>query len=196
MQRFGKLKVEATSFTISEPVESLTVSAMIYDLAEDEQKRILESEYDVTPFSIQTITLNRIFIDKLFAAEAYVRKSDINNRAFEAAKHIYDLMVMANQPDILKLLTDANQMEYLLHIRMREEIERLDGIPNITPSEFTFFANAAGNTNVRNAYKIMQNQYVMRESDKIDFEKAMNTLETIHQNLIANPAWLGCQQIK
>lgn len=92
LQRFGKLKVEATSFTISEPVESLTVSAMIYDLAEDEQKRILESEYDVTPFSIQTITLNRIFIDKLFAAEAYVRKSDINNRAFEAAKNIEEYL--------------------------------------------------------------------------------------------------------
>ena len=111
-------------------------------------------------------------------------------------KNIYDLTVMANQPDILRLLTDADQMEYLLDIRMREEIERLDGIPNITPSEFTFFTNAADNMNVRNAYKIMQNQYVMRESDKIDFEKAMNTLETIHQKLIANPAWLGCQQIK
>ncbi len=92
LQRFGKLKVEATSFTISEPIESLTVSAMIYDLAEDEQKQILESEYDVTPFSIQTITLNRIFIDKLFAAEAYVRKSDINNRAFEAAKNIEEYL--------------------------------------------------------------------------------------------------------
>ena len=93
-------------------------------------------------------------------------------------------------------MTDADQMEYLLDIRMREEIERLDGIPNITPSEFTFFANATDNANVRNAYKIIQNQYVMRESDKIDFEKAMNTLETIRQKLVANPAWLGCQQIK
>ena len=93
-------------------------------------------------------------------------------------------------------MTDADQMEYLLDIRMREEIERLDGIPNITPSEFTFFTNAADNMNVRNAYIIMQNQYVMRESDKINFEKAMNTLEAIHQKLIANPAWLGCQQIK
>ncbi len=58
-------------------------------------------------------------------------------------QHIYDLTVMANQPNILRLLTDADQMEYLLDIRMREEIERLDGIPNITPSEFTFFTNAA-----------------------------------------------------
>lgn len=54
LQRFGKLKVEATSFTISEPVESLEVSAMLYNLATEEQRRILEKIYDVKPFHIQT----------------------------------------------------------------------------------------------------------------------------------------------
>ncbi len=42
LQRFGKLKIEATSFTISEPVESLEISAMLYSLATDEQKQILK----------------------------------------------------------------------------------------------------------------------------------------------------------
>ena len=70
LQRFGKLKVEATSFTISEPVDSLEISAMLYNLATEEQKKILETVYDVKPFFIQTITLERIFVDKLFAAEA------------------------------------------------------------------------------------------------------------------------------
>lgn len=64
LQRFGKLKVEATSFTISEPVDSLEISAMIYNLATEEQKKILETVYDVKPFFIQTITLERIFVDK------------------------------------------------------------------------------------------------------------------------------------
>lgn len=96
LQRFGKLKVEATSFTISEPVEALEVSAMLYDLASEEQKKILRDVFDVNPFNIQTITLERIFIDKLFAAEAYVRNSSLEHRAFEAAKHIYDLAVMEN----------------------------------------------------------------------------------------------------
>ena len=83
LQRFGKLKVEATSFTISEPVDSLEISAMLYNLATEEQKKILETVYDVKPFFIQTITLERIFVDKLFAAEAYIRHSSINQRAFE-----------------------------------------------------------------------------------------------------------------
>lgn len=88
LQRFGKLKIEATSFTISEPVEKLEISAMIYELATEEQKKILETRYDVKPFFVLTITLERIFVDKLFAAEAYVRKSETEGRAFEAAKHM------------------------------------------------------------------------------------------------------------
>lgn len=38
LQRFGKLKIEATSFTISEPVERLEISSMLYDFATEEQK--------------------------------------------------------------------------------------------------------------------------------------------------------------
>ena len=47
-----------------------------------------------------------IFIDKLFAAEAYVRQSSETHRAFEAAKHIYDLTVMFHQSKIQRLLSD------------------------------------------------------------------------------------------
>lgn len=50
LQRFGKLKVEATSFTISEPLEALEVSAILYELASAEQKKILQDIFDVNPF--------------------------------------------------------------------------------------------------------------------------------------------------
>ncbi len=39
------------------------------ELATAKQKKILEDVYDVKPFRVQTITLERIFVDKLFAAE-------------------------------------------------------------------------------------------------------------------------------
>ncbi|MBQ3265236.1 MAG: nucleotidyl transferase AbiEii/AbiGii toxin family protein [Ruminococcus sp.] len=189
LQRFGKLKIEATSFTISEPVESLEISAMLYDLATDEQKQILATQYDVKPFSVQTISLERVFIDKLFAAEAYVRRSSDPHRAFEAAKHIYDLAVISNHEKIVALLLDEDKMKRLLDIRITEERERLDGIPGVTPSEFTFFTAAENNQEVRKAYEIMQNQYVLRDCDRIDFEKALIALADIEKKLKANPAW-------
>ena len=172
LQRFGKLKLEATSFTISEPVDSLEVSAMLYNLANEEQKRILETVYDVKPFHVQTITLERIFVDKLFAAEAYVRHASVNYRAFEAAKHIYDLAVIAYHPKIKKLLSDTDKLKRLLKIRIEEEQRRLNGIPGVAPVEFIFFTETKENENVRKAYEIMQNQYVLREQDRIAFETA------------------------
>lgn len=111
LQRFGKLKIEATSFTISESVTHMVVAAMVYELATKEQREILEGMYDVRPFSVQTITLERIFVDKLFAAEAYVRKSAEKSRAFEAAKHIYDLAVMSKLSKIQELMMDEEQLK-------------------------------------------------------------------------------------
>lgn len=193
LQRFGKLKIEATSFTISEPVDSLEISAMLYDLASDDQKRILEEQYEVKPFSIQTISMERVFIDKLFAAEAYVRRSDDPHRAFEAAKHIYDLVVIREHEKISTLLLDKAQMKRLLDIRITEEKERLDGIPGVLPLEFSFFTDAAPNADVRKAYEIMQNQYVLRDSDRIDYDKAMSALASIQANLLNNSAWTDYQ---
>lgn len=193
LQRFGKLKIEATSFTISEPVESLEISAMLYDLATDEQKQILETQYNVKPFNIQTISLERVFIDKLFAAEAYVRKSSDPHRAFEAAKHIYDLAVISDHEKITALLLNEDQVKRLLDIRITEERERLDGIPGVTPSEFTFFTVTENNQDVRKAYEVMQNQYVLRDCDRIDFEKALTALANIEKKLKSNPAWNNYQ---
>jgi len=131
------------------------------------------------------------FIDKLFAAESYVRKSDNSHRAFEAAKHIYDIAVMENHPKIVSLLSDTEKMNQLLDIRMKEEQERLDGIPGILPNEFTFFVEASNCTAVRNAYEIMQRQYVLRTSDRIAYDAACESLKRLWGSLRHNPAWNG-----
>lgn len=189
LQRFGKLKVEATSFTISEPTESMEVSAMLYEYATPDQKIILEDWYDVSPFSVLTITLERIFIDKLFAAESYVRTSNQEHRAFEAAKHIYDLAVLENHPNILLLENNNILLKQLLNIRMEEEKERHDGIPYIAPGHFRFFEDAGQNESVRNAYSTMQQQYVLRAQDRISFENAIASLKRTAERLRNNPEW-------
>ena len=113
LQRFGKLKVEATSFTISEPVEELEVVPILYEMASLEQMGILERNYDVKPFMVQTITLERIFIDKLFAAESYVRKLADSHRVFEAAKHIYDLAVLKDNDKIKTFMMNEKNVIFI-----------------------------------------------------------------------------------
>ena len=189
LQRFGKLKIEATSFTISEPTASLEIAPMLYDLASETEQKILREQYEVAPFSILTITTERIFIDKLFAAEAYVRRSAEPQRAFEAAKHIYDLAVMIRQPNIQSLLTDYAMVKKLLDIRVEEEAGRLDGIPGVMPQEFTFFDVSADDDEVRKAYAVMQAQYVLRPEDRIEYDAAMVALGEIRDRLMQSRAW-------
>ena len=197
LQRFGKLKIEATSFTISEPVEELMVTPMLYDLADDSYKQILETRYSVKPFSVQTISMERIFIDKLFAAESYVRKSEDSHRAFEAAKHIYDLSVLQDVDRISELINEQDKLRYLLEIRLQEEKERLDGIPGVAPKDFILFSHTRDNSQVKQAYDIMQRQYVFREEDRISYEIAIENLEKLGRILKKCPAWMEteCQEI-
>lgn len=189
LQRFGKLKIEATSFTISEPIETLEIAPLLYDMSTSEERRFLEAEYEVRPFGIQTITMERIFVDKLFAAESYVRRSNERNRAFEAAKHIYDIAVLWNHPRIAALFEDESMMKRLLDIRVMEEKNRLDGIPGVLPKNFTFFDNAVEDTNVREKYTTMQNQYVLMPKNRIDYDVAMESLRKTKNALLQNRGW-------
>ena len=189
LQRFGKLKIEATSFTISEPTTSLEITPLIYEQATAEEQRVLREQYDVAPINVLTITVERIFIDKLFAAEAYVRASSNPHRAFESAKHIYDLSVMMKQTNIQALFADEKSMQQLLDIRMQEERSRKDGISGVLPKEFMFFDAIQTNEAVEKAYQTMQKQYVLRPEDRIPFETAFTSMQQIKSNLLKCKAW-------
>jgi len=179
LQRFGKLKIEATSFTISEPYETLEITPIIYESATLEQKKLLAQMYDVKPFDILTMTLERIFIDKLFAAEAYTRTASIPHRAFDAAKHIYDLCILVDHPRICAFLQNRDDMERILKIRMTEEENRLDGIPGVGLNDFSFFVNSMKNPLIVQAYETMQNQYVFQKKDRIPAETVVSQLQKL-----------------
>ena len=74
MQRAGKIQVESTSFTVSEPTEKYYIEPLIYKLANNKEKKILEEQFDVTKIEIEIIKLERMFIDKIFAVVLLYKK--------------------------------------------------------------------------------------------------------------------------
>ena len=86
LQRAGKIQVESTSFTVSEPIEKYYIEPLIYKLANDKEKKILEEQFDITKIEIEIIKLERMFIDKIFAAEFYY----IRKLYMDTAKHLYN----------------------------------------------------------------------------------------------------------
>ena len=183
LQRFERVKIEATSFTISEPVEELEMAALVYEAADDDVKVVLRKQYGVCPFLVKTISLERLFVDKLFAAESYTRKSSETRRAFEAAKHIYDLAVMEGLPLVEALLADKTKLDKLIEIRLEEERGRLDGVPGVLPRDFIFFNHIENSKEIRRAYDVMQKQYVLLEADRILFEDAVGRVKAIKQRM-------------
>ena len=124
LQRFGKVKVEATSFTVSEPTQGIDIAPHLYELCGEDRRKILRENYGVQPFIVQTIALERIFIDKVFAAEFYY----VRNEYFDVAKHIYDLTVLMSNDKIKKFLADKDEVTCIVALKRKEELHRKGGV--------------------------------------------------------------------
>lgn len=179
LQRFERVLIEATSFTISEPVTDYEIAPLIYDLTTTQNKEILTKEFGVAPFNIQTITLERIFVDKIFAVEFYFQRQSW----FDVAKHIYDLAVLGGLDTIKALLADKPRLEYLISLKRREELVRKGGVSNdLEIKDFSYFVGLNGNTGVSTAYSNMQSKYVLQEADYISIEDAIRGIGELKAN--------------
>ena len=113
LQRFGYVKVEGTSFTVSEPFSTLEIEPILYTCATEEQRVILREQFEVMPFPIKTIRLERIFADKIFAAEFYYERE----MYFDVAKHIYDVGVMLDLQSIQDMIGNPGLFSKCQNIR-------------------------------------------------------------------------------
>lgn len=181
LQRFGHVKVEATSFTVSEPFAPLTISPLIYDKADESQMTILRDQYNITPFSVNTIRLERIFVDKVFASEFYFQR----NALFDVAKHLYDLSVMSRLDVIQTLLSVPAELTSMMAFKRREEKARIGSDLSEKPiSAFELFHRARENRNLRSAFDNMQNIYVLEKSDRLEFDVALESLAFIKKKML------------
>lgn len=63
LQRYEKVKVEATSFTISEPTEKNWIHPLLVDVLPGDIVESVKDEYGLHDFQIENISLERIFCD-------------------------------------------------------------------------------------------------------------------------------------
>lgn len=181
LQRFGYVKVEATSFTISEPVEALEVSPLLYSEATGEQRQILESAYSVKPFPVQTIKLERIFADKILAAEFYYQRRML----FDTAKHLYDLAIMMEQERIRTLLSVPEELTAMLAYKRKEERERIGSDLSEKPfSEFTLFDAVGTDDELAAAFSKMQKIYVFSQRDILSPVRLSESMAALNQTLL------------
>ncbi len=183
LQRFGYVKVEGTSFTVSEPFSALEIEPIIYTYATDEQKATLREQFEVAPFRINTIRLERIFVDKIFAAEFYYERA----MYFDVAKHIYDVGVMLDLQPIQDMLENIEQFLKMSEYKRLEETRRTGSdLADKKFSDFKIFCGLPDTIALKDAYQNMQRNYVFSEKDLLSFDfiiKQWKNLEYILSEL-------------
>lgn len=181
LQRFGFVKVEATSFTISEPFESLEISPLLYSEATSEQRQVLDANYEVKPFAINTIKLERIFADKILAAEFYYQR----HMLFDIAKHLYDLTTMMEQDRIQSLLSSPDELVKMLAYKRKEERERISSDLAEKPfSDFNLFQAVGVDTELTAAFIRMQDIYVFSKGDILSPAQLSASMTVLNQTLL------------
>ena len=157
------------------------VAPIIYSKASLEQQAILQNQYEIVPFAINTIRLECIFVDKVFASEFYYQR----NEYFDVSKHIYDLAVMACHDEVQKLLAEPAEMTAMMAFKRREESSRIGSeLSDKSISDFKIFQDAKDNKVLRDKFKTMQDIYIFDESDKIPFQDAASSLSDIQSSLL------------
>ncbi|MCE5208775.1 MAG: nucleotidyl transferase AbiEii/AbiGii toxin family protein [Chloroflexi bacterium] len=179
LQRYGRVKIEATSFTISEPHELLYISPLIFDLADEAEKETLIKSFGVNRLGVETIKLERIFIDKVFAAEFYYLRKEYS----DASKHLYDIVVLSQNEKIQRLLTNPENSEYLINLKRKEEtIRKGSGLGRKPINEFSYFSIGLDNKAFQEKYEFMQDIYVFEIKNKITFQELRHGIIELHKS--------------
>ena len=126
-------------------------------------------------FDINIIKLERMFIDKLFAAEFYY----IRKMYKDTSKHLYDITVLLQTEEIRDLLKNKEELEKLILYKRQEESIRKGGIDaNTKIKEFTYLKQNFNNELLKE-YEDMQNKYVLNDKYKINISEVKKALKEI-----------------
>lgn len=178
LQRFERVKIEATSFTVSESTEPIVIAPKIFEIADDDRKKILSEVFSVKPFEIMTIKLERIFIDKIFASEYYYTRKML----FDTAKHIYDISVLFNIDRIKNFIEKVDFVHAIVALKRSEEKERHGGVPeDRSIKDFSYFEHLHNDNDFLTEFKKMQSVYVFDEKDVISFSRASETIKKLNK---------------
>ena len=87
------VKIETGYFIPSFPIEIKKVSSIICDYLKSKSREDIIKKYDLSPFEIKTQTIERTFIDKIFAICDYYLEKEITGKdnIQKHSRHLYDI---------------------------------------------------------------------------------------------------------
>ncbi len=123
-QARNSIVLEVSVFGKSEPFQDMSVSTFIYTMLNAENFPEIINEYNLTPFSVKVLGLERTFCEKLMSL---VRFSYGENPIIDLRKkvrHLYDLHLLL-ELDKVKLFFESNEFdEMILSVKDDDKLNR------------------------------------------------------------------------
>ena len=140
-------------------------------------KEILKEEYDICEFNIEIIKLERIFVDKIFAAEFYFER----NMYEDVSKHLYDISIMIKNDNIKEMLKNKQELNKLISYKRKEEESRLGGIASNKEIKDFNYMKLKFNDELIDAFNKMQRIYVLDDESILTIDEVKNTIKILFE---------------
>jgi hypothetical protein len=120
--------------------------------------------------------LERIFIDKVFAAEHHFRRNELR----DTSKHIYDLIIMEELDEINQLLIDPKKIEPIITIERQESRKRSNSdLAEVKISDFSYMHNFGSTPIQIREFQDMQRLYVYDDHYQVGEEALRKGLKRL-----------------
>lgn len=120
--------------------------------------------------------MERIFVDKIFAAEFYYIRKDY----FDVAKHLYDVTVLLQDKRIQAMIVDIVALRKMIDYKRREEKVRLgSGLAEKSIKDFSYLKKAIDDDEFIKVFDRMQEIYVFDSKDIIKIAELTVVIEKL-----------------
>jgi len=123
---FGAVKdriiLEVTSFGNAEPFTERNVSCFLSEMMKINKQNDLIKEYELQPFKVQVLGIERTFTEKIMSLVRFSKQTDPYKDLAEKIRHIYDLHMLMQDPDV-KAFLNNDGFESMMQKIGKEDLE-------------------------------------------------------------------------
>ncbi|MFA6654124.1 MAG: nucleotidyl transferase AbiEii/AbiGii toxin family protein [Candidatus Delongbacteria bacterium] len=114
--------LEVTSFGNAEPITVRNVSCYLAEMMKINKKSDLIKEYELQPFKVQVLGIERTFTEKIMSLVRFSKQTDPYKDLAERIRHIYDLYMLIQDTDV-KAFLNHDGFESMMQKIGREDFE-------------------------------------------------------------------------
>lgn len=154
----SKIKLEIGSSVRPDPYDKKTIKTYIQEYLEYIENNEAIEKYELNPITLNTLRIERTFIDKVMAVKRHACCGSLQSKV----RHIYDVVMLYDMPEIQHLLQNKKELKRLLSLTKDTDSEYLK--KRITAKEYN--PKGAFNFNIWKNILIEILKNAMRNSTK------------------------------